>query len=126
MEYEKFIQPKEMEIGGRKFAISKIPAMEAMSIYSELAKAVSANGALGMTMLPSSVNKQILGYVALCDKDGIWVSLSTDSIINEIFRDDFGDLQQVIIEMVEENFGFFVSGKLLDKLVHRTLETESA
>lgn len=126
MNYEKFIQPKEITVGDRTFAISKIPAMEAMSIYSELAKAVSANGALGMTMLPSSVNKQILGYVALCGKDGIWVSLSTDSIINEIFRDDFGDLQQVIIEMVEENFGFFVSGKLLDKLVHRTLETESA
>ena len=126
MNYEKFIQPKEITVGDRTFAISKIPAMEAMSIYSELAKAVSANGALGMTMLPSSVNKQLLGYVALCDTDGIWVSLSTDSIINEIFRDDFGDLQQVIIEMVEENFGFFVSGKLLDKLVHRTLETESA
>ena len=126
MNYEKFIQPKEITVGDRTFAISKIPAMEAMSIYSELAKAVSANGALGMTMLPSSVNKQILGYVALHDKDDIWVSLSTDSIINEIFRDDFGDLQQVIIEMVEENFGFFVSGKLLDKLVHRTLETESA
>ena len=126
MNYEKFIQPKEITVGDRTFAISKIPAMEAMSIYSELAKAVSANGALGMTMLPSSVNKQILGYVALCDKDGIWVSLYTDSIIIEIFRDDFGDLQQVIIEMVEENFGFFVSGKLLDKLVHRTLETESA
>lgn len=126
MNYDKFIQPKEIAVGDRTFAISKIPAMEAMSIYSELAKAVNANGALGMTMLPPSVNKQILGYVALCDKDGIWVSLSTDSIINEIFKDDFGDFQQVIIEMVEENFGFFVSGKLLDKLVHRTLETESA
>lgn len=126
MNYDKFIQPKEITVGDRTFAISKIPAMEAMSIYSELAKAVSANGALGMTMLPPSVNKQILGYVALYDKDGIWVSLSTDSIINEIFRDDFGDFQQVIIEMVEENFGFFVSGKLLDKLVGRTLETESA
>ena len=29
MEYEKFIQPKEMEIGGRKFAISKIPSIQA-------------------------------------------------------------------------------------------------
>ena len=51
MNYDKFIEPKQINIGERKFTISKIPALKAQVIYTAVAKSVSENGALGMTML---------------------------------------------------------------------------
>ena len=117
MQYEKFIQPKEIGIGNRTFAISRVPALDAQPLYNVIAKSVSDNGLIGITMLPGSIVEQILGYTALFGDDKIWLTLSNKSIINEVFQDDFGELQQLVVAMVKENFDFFVSGKLLDKLV---------
>ena len=117
MQYEKFIQPKEIGIGDRTFAISRIPALDAQQLYNVIAKSVSDNGLIGITMLPGPIVEQILDYTALFGDDKIWLTLSNKSIINEVFQDDFGELQQLVVAMVKENFDFFVSGKLLDKLV---------
>ena len=117
MQYEKFIQPKEIGIGNRTFAISRVPSLEAQTLYNVIAKSVSDNGLIGITILPGSIVEQILGYTALFGDDKIWLTLSNKSIINEVFQDDFGELQQLVVAMVKENFDFFVSGKLLDQLV---------
>ena len=117
MQYEKFIQPKEIGIGNRTFAISRVPSLEAQPLYNVIAKSVSDNGLIGITILPGSIVEQILGYTALFGDDKIWLTLSNKSIINEVFQDDFGELQQLVVAMVKENFDFFVSGKLLDQLV---------
>ena len=117
MQYEKFIQPKEIGIGNRTFAISRVPSLEAQPLYNVIAKSVSDNGLIGITMLPGPIVEQILGYTALFGDDKIWLTLSNKSIINEVFQNDFGELQQLIVAMVKENFDFFVSGKLLDQLV---------
>ena len=117
MQYEKFIQPKEIGIGNRTFAISRVPSLEAQTLYNVIAKSVSDNGLIGITILPGSIVEQILGYTALFGDDKIWLTLSNKSIINEVFQNDFGELQQLVVTMVKENFDFFVSGKLLDQLV---------
>ena len=117
MQYEKFIQPKEIGIGNRTFAISRVPSLEAQPLYNVIAKSVSDNGLIGITMLPGPIVEQILGYTALFGDDKIWLTLSNKSIINEVFQNDFGELQQLVVAMVKENFDFFVSGKLLDQLV---------
>lgn len=117
MQYEKFIQPKEIGIGNRTFAISRVPSLEAQTLYNVIAKSVSDNGLIGITILPGSIVEQILGYTALFGDDKIWLTLSNKSIINEVFQNDFGELQQLVVAMVKENFDFFVSGKLLDQLV---------
>ena len=117
MQYEKFIQPKEIGIGNRTFAISRVPTLEAQPLYNVIAKSVSDNGLIGITMLPGPIVEQILGYTALFGDDKIWLTLSNKSIINEVFQNDFGELQQLVVAMVKENFDFFVSGKLLDQLV---------
>ena len=117
MQYEKFIQPKEIGIGNRTFAISRVPALDAQPLYNVIAKSVSDNGLIGITMLPGSIVEQILGYTALFGDDKIWLTLSNKSIINEVFQNDFGELQQLVVAMVKENFDFVVSGKLLDQLV---------
>ena len=117
MQYEKFIQPKEIGIGNRTFAISRVPSLDAQQLYNVIAKSVSDNGLIGITMLPGPIVEQILGYTALFGDDKIWLTLSNKSIINEVFQNDFGELQQLVVAMVKENFDFFVSGKLLDQLV---------
>lgn len=126
MQYEKFIQPKEIGIGDRTFAISKIPALEAQPLYNVISKSVTDNGLVGITMLPAPIVEQILGYTALFGDDKIWLTLSNKSIINEVFQKDFGELQELVVAMVKENFDFFVSGRLLDKLVEgEEVATES-
>lgn len=124
MNYEKFIQPREVGIGDRTFAVSKIPALTAQQIYSVVSKSVSDNGIVGITSLPPQTVRQILGYTALYTDDS-WIAMETEAIINDTFKDDFGDMQELVIEMVKENFGFFVSGKLLEKLVELETETDS-
>lgn len=127
MKYEKFILPREVTIGERTFAVSKIPAFPtAQQVYSAVGKSVSDNGPLGFSMLPSATIKTILEYTAL-HSDGSWIPLDTEAIANEVFRDSFGDMQSLVLEMIKENFGFFVSGRLLDELegLEPKAETES-
>lgn len=126
MKHDKLILAKEVEIGGRTFAISKIPATRAIEIYNVIGDSVNKHGVLGLSILPPSVIKQILAYVNLYD-GGDWIEFGTDGVIDSVFREDFGALQQVVIAMVKENFDFFVSGKLLDALAagETAAETES-
>ena len=124
MSYDKFIQPREVGIGKRTFAVSKIPALTAQQIYATVSKSVTDNGIIGITALPPQTVRQILGYTALYTDDS-WIAMETEAIINDTFKDNFGDMQELVIEMVKENFGFFVSGKLLEKLVELETETDS-
>lgn len=125
MDYNQLIQPHEITVGDRIFTISKIPALEAQGIYSVLAKCISDNGVIGMTMLPWETIRKILSYVAFHNGDAKQM-LNTDTMCNLAFKEDFGDLQQVIVAMIKENFGFFVDGKLLNLLVEGLQETASA
>ena len=115
MEYEKFIQPKEMEIGGRKFAISKIPAIQAQAIYPAIAKSVKENGLLGMTMLPVDVVRNIMSFAAVKSGEA-WFCLGNDEMLADTFKDNFGDMQKLLVIIEKHTYDFFVSGDLLDEL----------
>ena len=84
MDYEKFIQPKEMEIGGQKFAISKIPAIQAQAIYPAIAKSVKENGLLGMTMLPVDVVRSLMSFAAVKNGEH-WMPLGNDEVLADTF-----------------------------------------
>lgn len=115
MDYERFIQPKDMEIGGHKFAISKIPAVTAQAIYPSIAKSVKEHGLLGMTMLPVETVRNLMSFAAV--KNGeIWLSLGNDEILDDTFKDNFGDLQKLLVAVERYTYDFFVSGNLLEEL----------
>lgn len=124
MNTEKFIKAKEISINNRTFVVSKIPAMDAIPIYNEVAKSVSDNGILGITMLPQKTVREIVSFTALIDDDGISLVPNTEQVFNSIFSEDFGSLQTLIISMVKENFDFFVNGKLLEQLAVSPKETD--
>ena len=104
--------------------MSKIPAMDAIPIYNEVAKSVSDNGILGITMLPQKTVREIVSFTALIDDDGISLVPNTEQVFNSIFSEDFGSLQTLVISMVKENFDFFVNGKLLEQLAVSPKETD--
>ena len=124
MNTEKFIKAKEISINNRTFVVSKIPAMDAIPIYNEVAKSVSDNGILGITMLPQKTVREIVSFTALIDDDGISLVPNTEHVFNSIFSEDFESLQTLVISMVKENFDFFVNGKLLEQLAVSTKETD--
>jgi len=124
MNFEKFIQPKQIQVGGRTFTISQIPALDALAMYSIVAKAVADNGLLGITMLPVSADRQILNYTALSE-GGVNVVPNTDALFNDIFKGNVGDAKELVVAMVKENFDFLITGDLLDKLVARQEATDS-
>ena len=114
MEYGKFIKPREVEIGGTTYAISQIPAIESQDIYRIVAKSVSDNGIIGMTMLPIHQVKTILSYVAVRIDDQ-WFSLDTDMRINNYLVDK-SVMEKLIVLMIRENWSFLADGNLLDVL----------
>ena len=114
MNYDKFIEPKQINIGERKFTISKIPAHKAQVIYTAVAKSVSENGALGMTMLPTATVRDILNYVAVYDESNDYHKvLDTEDSIGNTFNTNVGDMVTVVVRMIHENFGFLTDGNLL-------------
>ena len=115
MDYEKFIQPKEMEIGGQKFASSKIPAIQAQAIYPAIAKSVKENGLLGMTMLPVDVVRSLMSFAAVNNGEH-WMPLGNDEVLADTFKDNFGDMQKLLVSIEKYTYDFFVSGDLLDEL----------
>ena len=125
MNYDKFIEPKQINIGERKFTISKIPALKAQVIYTAVAKSVSENGALGMTMLPTATVRDILNYVAVYDESNDYNKvLDTEDSIGNTFNTNVGDMVTVIVRMIHENFGFLTDGNLL-ALLEAPEEAES-
>jgi hypothetical protein len=116
MLYKDFIRPTEVEIGGRKFAISKIPALDAQDeIYPAVSKAVLDNGPVGLSMLPKRVVNMILSRTALRNDDGSWYELDMESRINNTFT-NIGEMHMLVAAMIKENFCFFFDGSLLKSL----------
>ena len=111
MEYDRLIEPKEIQIKGKTYAVSKIPAIDSISIYSGICKAFADNGPLGLTMLPRECIQRIMQYVAM--KDGnIWITFDGQVILNQAFTKDFDVLQSIILQMVRYNYSFLIDGGL--------------
>jgi hypothetical protein len=115
MEYAKFIKPHEVSIGDRTFALSQIPAIESQDLYNVVAKSITDNGLIGMTMLPSSVQRAIMSYVAVKAGEE-WFPLDTQTRIDSYLTDSKSDMARLTVLMVKENWGFLADGSLLDVL----------
>lgn len=123
MNFNDFIQSKELEIDGKKFCISKIPAIQATEIYPRIAKYYADHGVLGLTMFDLTLTKNLLSYAAFHNGTS-WEVLEFESVINRAFDSQF-QMKKLISTIVKENWGFLTDGSLLDLLGVAEAETES-
>lgn len=123
MNFNDFIQSKELEIDGKKFCISKIPAISATQIYPKIAKYYSDHGVIGLTMFDVALTKELLSYAAFHNGTS-WEVLEFESVINRAFDSQF-QMKKLISTIVKENWGFLLDGNLLGLLGIEEVETES-
>ena len=114
MDPKRFNEPKELEIGGGKFIISKIPAIQAQQIYRKLMKDVNDDGDIAMTYLQEDAIIELLSYAAIVDGED-WTALDNSNIINFSFK-NLEDLIELEAVMIRYNFGFLFNGNLLKVL----------
>ena len=112
MDYSKFIQPRDVKIGKREFSVSKIPAIPAIPIRNEVVRLVREYGLLGLSMADVELTKSLLQYTAVRNENNDWLVLDSASRIDSTFEGSNGDLLSLTVEMIRENFGFFVDGSL--------------
>ena len=107
METKKLIDKKDIEIEGRKYFISKIPAVQAQRMF--LAGFGSLNNKT-MGGLPPALMDELLSYCGAYNGNGAEVQFLNDGVINMSVTDVF-DLIQLEHEMVRYNFSFLFDGR---------------
>lgn len=115
MDIDKFIEPREVEINGRAFITSDIPALASLDICNAVTKAIADNGLIGIAMLPAQTDRAILRYTAL-NESGVRLCPDTDQLFSDIFKGHMGDAKTLVAEMVKRNYGFLIHGDLLERL----------
>lgn len=107
METKKLIDKEDVEVGGRKFFISRIPAVQAQRLF------LAGFGALNnkmMSGLPPAMMDELLSYCGTYNGEGQEVQFVNPDIINMFVKDMF-DLIQLEHKMVRKNFGFLFDGR---------------
>lgn len=106
METKKLIDKEDVEVGGHKYFISRIPSVQAQRIF------LAGFGALNnkMMSLPPTMMEELLSYCGTYNGEGQEVQFVNPDIINMFVTDVF-DLIQLEHEMVRKNFGFLFDGR---------------
>ena len=114
MDPKKFKDPKGVEIGGNKYILSHIPAIQAQQVYGEIMKECKDDGDIAMTYLSTETTLNLLGYAAHdvsgSGPDG-WMPFNDIEDIN-VACPNHGILMQLEAEMIRYNFGFLFDGTL--------------
>lgn len=107
MDTKNLIDKKDVEVEGRKFFISRIPAVQAQKIF------LAAFGALSnkaMSSLPPAMMEELLTYCGTYNKEGAEVQFVNPEVTNMFVTDVF-QLLLLEHEMVRYNFGFLFDGR---------------
>ena len=114
MDPKKFIEPKEMEIDGSKYVISKIPAIQAQQVYRSIMQESKEDGDIAMTYLTEPTAVELLSYSAVVDGEE-WTVLDSTNQIN-IACPRIEKLIKLEAAMIRYNFGFLFDGTLQEVL----------
>lgn len=118
MDPKKFIEPKECEIDGIKFILSKIPAVQAQQIYGAVMRESKDDGDVAMTYLSEETTIALLSYSAIKSGDegaDSWTVLENADQIN-FACPKIEVLIKLEAAMIRYNFGFLFDGTLQEVL----------
>ena len=107
MNEKKLIDKKDVEIEGKKYFISRIPAVQAQKIFLAGFSALS-NKAMGS--LPPAMIDELLTYCGTYNGEGAEVQFVNSDITNMFVKDMF-ELVLLEHEMVRYNFSFLFDGR---------------
>ena len=110
MDPKKFIEPKEIEIDGKKFIISKIPAIQAQQVYRNIMHEAKDDGDIAMTYLTEPTATELLSYSAVSDGEE-WTALDSVQQIN-FSTQTIDILIKLEAAMIRYNFSFLFDGTL--------------
>lgn len=122
--YLNLIQPKEVEIDGKLFIISKLPAIAGREIFSEylipLVAIVSSafNGKSDLKLSQEHVLK-LMNYVAVKLDNGTILRLSTRGLVDNHVTSDFSTETLFKLEdhMIGYNCSFLTGGLVSNSLI---------
>lgn len=126
-QYESFLEPKIVKIGGQDFTISKIPCIKAQEIYAKIMKETDGYGNLGFTLLSPKTGIELTSYAAVTTENGSHVVLDGEAEVDR-FVGSVNTLIQLHLAIIKENYGFLFDGvlrKLLESL-EESADAESA
>lgn len=110
MDVRKFIEPKEIEIEGEKYIISKIPAIPAQQVYRGIMQESKDDGDIALTYLSSETAIALLSYAAhVVGEEKI--PCDSESQIN-VACPTLTKLIELEAAMIRYNFGFLFDGSL--------------
>lgn len=115
MTYNQFIQPEIVDIGGREFAMSKVPAFQAKAVYADLVNCIRDNGDVGRTMISDESVKALFRHCAVRRDDGEMQVLDSVATI-EKYLVETKDFITLLVKMQDYNFGFLTDGTLRELL----------
>lgn len=115
MKYEQLKEPEIIDVGGREFAISKIPAFQAKSIYNDLVLKIRDYGDIGKTMLSDDSIKTLFRFCAARREDGEMQILETISLIEQ-YCAETKTFVELMLKAEDYNFSFLTNGTLRDLL----------
>ena len=108
MDTKALIEKKDIDIEGRKFFISRIPAVQAQKIFLAGFGALTNGG--GMGNLPPALMEDLLSYCGTYNNSGAEVQFVNPDITN-MFVSDVFQLIMLEHEMVRYNFSFLFDGR---------------
>lgn len=105
-----FKDPKEIELNGKKYVISKFPAVQGREIVFKYP--TSAVPKLGDYATNQETMLKLMNYVAVVQQDGTLIRLSNQILVNNHI-DDWETLLQMEDLVMEHNCSFFPQGGVL-------------
>lgn len=115
MEYSKFIEPKQVDVCGIKFAMSQIPAYYAHDFYGAMLDSLRDYSSLGYMTLPKETVAAMFAYCAYT-KDGgaTWIPIDGEAHMQKAFGNNRKAEILLLKKLLEYNFDFFLDGSLLE------------
>lgn len=98
---------EDIEIQGKKYFVSSIPAVQAQKIFLT---GMSIFQSKNLAMLPQALTDEILSYCGTYNETGAEVQFINPDVVNMMVKDMFV-LLKLEVKMVEKNFSFLFDGR---------------
>jgi len=107
MNAKTLIDKEDIEILGRKYFISAIPAVQAQKIFLT---GMSILQSKNFAMLPQALTDEILSFCGTYNENQAEVQFVNAEVTNMFVKDMFV-LLQLEVKMIEKNFSFLFDGR---------------